>query len=327
MDNFITIYNNENPEHVDLRRFLKTIRNFELVIDVSDLDELFSVIKSNPLLEELIDSKPPHVIFDKEILIKINIDSFLSSQPPFTLFFSDGQNVYSRTFRFGFETISTENLGDRWHCYRADRDDRNRKVTLKDNVPDNLKFDNWSVLKSFTHPVQSILIFDKYILSDKSTTRIIDNLIPLIKNLIYNGSVNKTVDITIISESTDLKKDFEKIKKMLTAEIKIPFILNLVKHHKSFYPRHFEGLHFRRVFTNYCCIKPDDSLNFFKPDGKVNNTADITILFSLHELNWTMICSDLQDIKEYITKVESLSQANGILETAIIREGKVTLID
>lgn len=327
LDKFLISYQEDNPEHVDLRKFFKKIRDFELLINVNDLDDLKIAADNNPLLEELIDTKPPATICNPGLVESIGKNSFFEEQPPYTLFFIESGNDEQAILRAGYENINSFNLCEKWKIYCSVREDLKRKVTKDRDVPKNLRFDSWTDLKQFAHPVHSIFIFDRYILADKSNQRIMDNLLPLLKNLLNISSSSKPVEITIISQCDDLMKEFKKLKDMLSMELKVPFHLNLYKHDKSYYPRNFEGLHFRRVFTNYFTLKPDDSFNFFKRNGDVNNIAEISILFSFNNADWVMTKSDLQHLKDYISEIERLSAQNAVLDKVMVKEGPLRLIN
>ena len=81
-----------------------------------------------------------------------------------------------------FECISSKNLIDKWKRYTNKRRFLEVPTTIDDSIPNNEKFSKWEDLKYFCqHPLNEIIIYDKYLLVDNDYNSINFNLLPMLQ--------------------------------------------------------------------------------------------------------------------------------------------------
>lgn len=314
LNDFFVLMDDSDPIHSDFLSFLKEVRDFKLVINVNDFVELEELHEHNPLFEILVDTKVPEIKFNAD-LIEDNDDD----KTEFKMYFIERakKDCEQLSLDLGHEVICTENLNEKWSIYNPKREDKKRKVTKSRNIPANFRFDSWDVLNEYNHPVNSILVFDRYILVDNDQQKIENNLIPLIKKLSGNKKSPKALEITIVTSlfKYNIHKSYLSLEQDLKKTLKRDFKLNLIFHSKQGYPRNFEGLKARRIFTNYFVIKSEDSFNYFKKNGRINNNTEIEISFIFDKTEWILAKKDLADISAYIKNIVRLTDSKATLLT------------
>lgn len=295
----------------DVLSFLrKDIFGVDLFCDFSSVSELKTAMEQNPIWEILLDTNN-NIKFVKDIQELILHDDFYSNCSEQNLFFVDlsASKCEQLQEERGFVYISPNNISQAWIPIMNIRNRGTLKVTTSTNVPNDHKFDTWNKLDEFKLPLTSIIIFDKYILGDKTNQRLKDNLFILLEKHCKN-KLKKPLTLTIISEfdtDVDLVNAYNKIEAFLQSKSISNVRINIIKHEKAIYPSNFEGLHYRLFLTNLIRIKSDDSFNFFKSSGKVNNDVDIHLTFNISNPYRYFFEKELSDIKLYTSRVTNLT--------------------
>jgi len=312
---------------IDLLKYIKSeINDFKLICNLSSSLEYEKAMIDNPLWELLLD-KFDKIKFNINLETEIFTDIFYDNLDEQNLFFVsiDETECERLTKERGYIYITSSNIPKTWNSIKLIRDSGVFKVTTVSNFPENLKFNCWTKLENSILPITSIIIFDRYILCDKSNQKLSDNIFKLLKIICRNNELLKPITLTIITE-------FDNDNQLIMAHSKIiDFFkhnsitntkLNIIRHDKNKYPIDFEGLHYRLILTNNIRIKCDDSFNFFKPNGKVNNDADLHITFNLSYPNHYFFEKELKHIKRYVSKIENLDKKVSLPDKIFVFEDK-----
>jgi len=299
-----------NENNSDLFDFLhKEIFDFTLICNLSSTEDYAKALIDNPLWEILLD-KFKNIVFKINLIEEIEEDGFykkLDEQNIFLLSINENKcETYSS--QRGYIFISSNNISKSWCKIRAIRKNGLYKVTNEASFPNDFRFDCWSKIENFTLPLTSIIIFDKYIFCNKSNQKTSDNLLKMLNYLCFNQELLKPISLTIISEferDNQITDAFELVDTYLKSHSINNVDLNIIRHNKSQYPADFEGLHYRVIFTNNLKIKCDDSFNFFKPNGKINNDSDINVTFNFNRHQKTFFDKEIKHLKRYVGKINN----------------------
>ncbi len=309
LDRFVEIYDPENELHADFKSFLKKVRDFDLIINYTNRDEFEEALKNNPILDIIIDTKPPEITYNKNLLTDLISNEFYNNSSPIKIFLVElsSEECSKLSEKFGFEYLSTTNISNRWKIYSGKREDFKMKVTKDQDFNCEIRFDSWNKLDNFNHPVHSIIIDDHYILTNNSNQQLKDNLYPLIKKLTNTCCKNRVFHLTIITEKlyAPIDKVYEDLRFIFDKDLGMNYHLNIILHNKSMYPSNFEDLKWRRIYTNYFIIKSDKSFNFFKHNSRINQKSDIEFEFIFNNYEWQSFKKDIFDIRRYVDKVEN----------------------
>lgn len=302
------ICQNNSEAHEDLYSFVsRDYSGYQLFCDFQDFDEYKIAMDENPIWELLIDKfdnihysdviKPEDICDNNSILQGV----FLIDNDKRC---KDWQDKYELIF------VSFPEIESIWTKFKELRRGFQLKVTKSDLIPSDNKLDDWSKIQPFCNPMKDIIIFDKYILGDKDNQRLIHNLFPLLERILIQKKTITPSYITIITEKGKwdnfcIEQRHKAIVNHLNSKGITNFKLNIIKYTKAIYPKGSEGLHSRFILSSYFHIKCDDSLNFFKPNGQINNDADVRVNFTLNNLESKFFIKELNDIKFYLGKVEN----------------------
>ncbi len=306
---FLTAFpvGSDNIYCLDFIKFLKKIRKYRLITNFSSVNEM-KMSACLPLIEYLIDGKPPEIIKFCEIDKYINdeVINGIDKTYPFKLFLVE-MDYSQQRIDYGFEFINSSNLPERWKIYYSEREDKKRKVTNSE-IDEIVKFDSWSKLKEYDHPFNSLIIFDLYLLGDKDGQKINDNLFPLLENLLEGKNLKSELHITIITEY--FKDKIELIHNRISEFVsKIngvkKFNLNIIKHDKRFYPRNFQDLKFRRIYTNYLVIEEEKGFNCFKKKNETGLIHNIGFSYITDPFTNCTLKTEIDLIKRYVEKVQN----------------------
>lgn len=183
----------------------------------------------------------------------------------------------------GYEFLSPDGIKDKWQVYTPSRDDNVIITSLNANkyLPED-RFSAWGDLQRWEHPLNGIVLYDKYILTNNSGQQIKYNLIPLLKQL--NKMANGLTDITIIALKAQVDVDnsgqtgiykirnlFNQIQRNIP-KCKLQFILF---DHKSF----SGSPHDRFIITNYFLIDRGAGFNIFGSVEKIWDPSPLAFRF------------------------------------------------
>lgn len=206
---YLNAYRGEE-EYVDdfQNYFIINLQKVKLVTNYIDLDDIMIQTKVNPILRRILQCIPV-IEFRANLLNHIDSPEFPVSGSPFKIILT-GENTETCTSlrkRFGLEYLNPENLSERWKLYYSRRIDINKKTTDDVEIPANFRFDSWDSFKPFNHPLNSLIIVDFYLLNwekeDELRLNIVNNVSPLLENLLSQASSEIPVEITFVSEFKD----------------------------------------------------------------------------------------------------------------------------
>ena len=168
-----------------------------------------------------------------------------------------------------FECISSSNLIEKWKRYTTKRRFHEAPTTIDDSIPSNEKFSKWEDLKYFCqHPLNEIIIYDKYLLVDNNYNSINFNLLPMLQQFKKMSSQRLKIKIITLPEmikpssNKDLKSKAREIKDIIRKKIKYIDIEILTLNKEN---QHLQ--HDRYIFTNLFLISRGIGFNIFGPHG------------------------------------------------------------
>ncbi len=297
--------------------FLNFLKNdffgYYFICDFSTAEEYNDAIKENPLLEIFMD-KFIDIKFNPDIENDIFTDEFyngIGEQNIFLINKSKDECDFLSKNR-GYIYLSLSNINEKWELFSKLIEGIHLKVTRSNLIPEENKLDSWNKISNYLTHSTSLIIFDKYILKDSTNQKMQDNLFPLIDIISSQNKYKKPTNITIITELNENKDEIIRKYNLIDSYLKSKHIyhlkINIIKHNKAFYARNFEGLHSRFILSNYFHLKCDDSFNFFKSNQNINNDADPRISFSLSKRHSCFFDKELNDVRNYIERLENNEQ-------------------
>jgi hypothetical protein len=328
LDNFFILFDENNKYHLDLKNFLTTkIKGVTIITDLQDDTEWQKVSEENPLWENLLDIPMMVAEFLPTVENDISKMSFYSAYTyPYKLFFinKDKNTCDSLSKNFGFEYISIENLEDKWKTY-SQRDDLHLPI---DNVS-NPRFDNWAKLSHFKHPINSIVVFDKYLFNEMKNATIQqwslnDNLMKIFENLFENKSNKLTLDLSIIilrdfispPSTVPIPAGMNKLEYAHNRVLNFfnsnfPLInVNISIIHYDKHKHSSETEHGRGIYTNYFYIFIEQGINIFNCSGQIINNSHLSYFFPFRSPDKNIVMSKLNSFKTYLNDINSYLIAN-----------------
>lgn len=316
VEKFYDYYKTDDVYWEDFEHFLKKSisPNTTLITDVPET-EWFSFGLSYKWFTQL-QERLRKTIFVANLITRITeIDYYKKEASPFLLFCIDKDNndCIKLEKKFGYMYLNLTHLHKSWEIFYTQKEhEYHLKITKDENVPDMRRFDSWNKLTLFKHPISHVIIFDKYILGNKTNQKMEKNIFPLLEALFCSISQQKrTIFITIVIESenqTTLSNSQTQVMAFLKRKWShIDFDVSLFAYRSDVKVNNQEGLHDRRIYTNYFRISSGASFNYFSDKGNINEDTEIHVDFVFGKNN-SFIMKDLRDIKAYITKASENSQ-------------------
>jgi hypothetical protein len=277
--------------------FVKSIkRNLKVICDFSDYDELESYIQKNPLLY-MIDEKIPNYSLEPQLSKVVKGAAFYDKGSCFKLFFLESDCIECDQLekQVGYSFIKAANLEKKWGRFLTSKEILRYQVTINPEFAAEEKFDSWSKLRDYKHPINAIVIADKYILCDKYEQKIDCNLKPLLLELIPDRKTLIPVDLTIIASEQESKHSFESIKedldayfKKFTPNVQVNLtIIDFDNELKAFIEnKHGTDFHDRRIVTTYYWYEVGKGFNLFKfPNQLKPSSSKLYMGFNLYASN------------------------------------------
>lgn len=322
-ENFPHFYDATNDYWQDFRQWYeKFLPDFRLYVECEQ-EDFMRIANENPFIKALHDSRNINGLFyNPNLSTQISdITFYQNNLYPFRFFFTH-ENIETCTNlaqRFGFMYFTLSELARQWETFYSLRPDAKMVVTPSPNQPN--RFDNWAKLRDFQHPLNSILIFDRYILQEKEHRRFANNLYPLLKNMLLMASKEIPISLIIFAEKAKLHRF---VGEILETREQMPLIhtdllqvlnnsfpdlnfdIKIVayeddKHRTVFDNPNYGKIHDRYLITNYFCIESSGGFGLFKPSSDALLTTKITFDFHFHSLNTNYITFVLNNIKSYIS--------------------------
>jgi hypothetical protein len=185
-----------------------------------------------------------------------------------------------------FECISSNNLIKKWKRYSPKKKFTEVPCTKDNSIPDEEKFSEWEDLKHFCrHPLNEIIIYDKYILKDNYHASIKNNLLPMLDQ--FKKMSSQSLKIKIITlpnqiiptingnqNNIRLTTKVKEIKNRIREKIKECRIDILVLNKEN---EHIQ--HDRWVYTNLFFIYRGAGFNIFNGYRKIDESSEISFKF------------------------------------------------
>ena len=296
-------------------QFLLNTNNAIIFTNYSSLEEIAENEEDTFFLEVLFEDVPDmeyNINFsDKDVLIE------QSNKGGFNIFFieqDDRLNVQLES-ELGYEFISSNTINEKWGRHYKNRSVI-KTLSLAPDKNDSDIFNGWSDLEFVSEsPNNSILLIDKYILSDNSTNRLRENLFPLLKSILPK-STKTPLYLTIISgEILSTRKNMSVIERgqevyrqvhSFLSQYKYPKVfLTIINNDKMFYPTELD-MHDRFIYTNNYYLKSTKGWDLFI-NGKrriVNSTVEVH--FNFQRFQMKELKGHFAMINEYLRKMKRM---------------------
>ena len=296
-------------------QFLRNTNGATIFTNYSSLDEISENDEDLFFLEELFEGVPQMKfntnLSDKDELVE------QSTKGGFKIFFIEQDDELNGQLEseLGYVFVSSKTINNKWERYFENRSII-KTLSLEPDKKDPDIFSGWSDLEFVSEtPNNSILLIDKYILSDNSTNRLRDNLFPLLKSILPKGSV-APLYLTIISgEILSTRKDMlfiERAKEVyrqvhsFLAQYKYPkVILTIINNDKMFYPGELD-MHDRVIYTNNYYLKSTKGWDLYIKGKRriVNSTVEVH--FNFQRFQMKELRGHFAMIKEYLGKMKRM---------------------
>ena len=317
-EDFFILQNNENPQHQDFVRFLQEVEGFALCTDFSDWESLQKQAMENPLLRWLLfgqGSKPvPTITFQENLSEALDDAEIYEKGSPFKLFFTEKETPEAA--KQGFVALHPEGLAENWRVFDSQRRDRRVPIDSKSKV----RFDSWEKVKVFQHCCHSILIFDKYLFTEKDVhgnlkTKIDLNLFAFFRHFLAHCQLPESLQLYILTDQRNISLDNDQLpenwndrprfaKRELKAFFNAEFPnlkLEISVVHYDSRQQQEESEHDRGIYTNYFFIEIGKGLNIFDSQGKIDSRSKIEFNFAFRPTEQNLAQSGLESFAEYLS--------------------------
>jgi hypothetical protein len=311
---------NGNDDYVDDFRdfFIKKLKRLTLVSNYADLEDIITQSQDNPLLELIIECIPK-LDFRADLLNEINSKDFPLIGSPFKLILTGEKNEVCnyRRKRFGLEFLNPTILSDRWQLHYSRRQDINRKTTDDSEIPAEQRFDSWGKIMSFAHPLNSIILIDRYLLKWKTEKEfeknLKNNILPIFKYLLLEASFETPIEIMIVSEFEEpAQKDKVELSQitletLLKENTQRVIYLNILAYKKSS-SNNINPIHDRIIITNYFYIESGAGFKIFNNNGfrvSIETNTEVKFRSILNIQNIFSAFFDLKQLGIYCKKKEN----------------------
>lgn len=288
--------------------FLRKIRGVEVYINVASIEELQKLITTNEVYSLISEISSPIILNFKE---RLQDKHFYREGSISKLFFIESKDEESLQNGCNFYFISNATLKNKWELFLSNRDDS--ELMIKSNPsPDEIGvFRSWTDLNLFKHKTRNILVFDLYVLANKTGQRISDNLLPCISQLIKNTNGGPD-ELTIITNDLNqnkknywFQKDIDQLSVHLTPLQKRIGNINYIKYDKTKVSR-IDPEHNRCIVTNYFYIRFPAGLNVFKENKEVNHRDEIRFDSILKNRTRIFVKELLSNLKQYTSSLKQI---------------------
>lgn len=270
-NNFQDFLKDDTNEHSYLIQLYNLINKHSDVLIDYDFDQMEELSRKNPYFKALLKTnrlKPRLSDFDK--LVNYELDYFQNLSQPSTLFFLNKKEADCLVLeqRYGYIFISNENIHKTKFLFNF----LPQVFTKKQS-----NYSDWSFIKSFRHPFNSMVIADNYILKDSDLMK--ENLFPFLENFMPERLDENTFHLTILTlDVPNVKYRHEQITQHLEENFKYEVQLCIVIVADD--PKKpGKPIHDRNVITNYFWLSSGYGFSIFK-NSKVDKDTHLT-LFSI----------------------------------------------
>ncbi|MFD2514198.1 hypothetical protein ACFSRY_09995 [Pontibacter locisalis] len=278
-------------------QFVKSIRRgLKVVCNFSDYSELEFYLESNALLQA-IEEREPQYTLEAQLSGIVKGASFYQQGSCFKMFFigSDCNECDQLEKQVGFSFINAAELEKKWSRFLTSKEILRYQITNNPEIAADERFDSWRKLRDYKHPINAIVVADRYILCDKYEQKIQCNLKPLLLELIPDRKTIIPVDLTIIASQKDSKHSFESIKTDLDTYFEecIPSVqvnLTIIDFDDELKAlienQHGTDFHDRRIVTTYYWYEIGKGFNLFKYRDQLKpSSSKLYMGFNLYSSN------------------------------------------
>ena len=295
-------------------QFLLNTNNAIIFTNYSSLEEIAENEEDTFFLEVLFEDVPDmeyNINFsDKDVLIE------QSNKGGFNIFFieQDDRSNGQLESELGYEFISSNTINEKWGRHYKNRSIvKTTSLFPNDNDPDILN--SWKDLKFLSEvPNNSIILIDKYILSDNYNNRLKDNLFPLLESILPN-KLNSPLYLTIISKEIlssryhipiieRVERVYQQIHSFLAKYKHLEVVLTIINNDNSFYPKGME-LHDRLIYTNYYYLMSSKGWDIFNKNGRRIGNSRVNIEFNFQRFQMKELRGHFKIIKEYLKELRN----------------------
>jgi len=298
--------------------FLKQLKKCTVICNYENLEEIQSSEDDSVLFDLILESGHPDIVFLPDLTSDENLISCMSNGDTKLFFVEiDEEKITELEKEYGYRIITTNTLEKKWHGFiQFEQVEKSVAEPVEESDDDIFnKWEDLSFIKLF--PTNSIVFVDKYILSDKKNSRLKNNLIPLLHNLIpetYTGELS----IVILSEMflSDDKKLIDQAKAQRIHQIlnrkfakykNVKLKFTIVSHNKSFYAGNQPVIHDRYIYTNYFTLTSGSGFDLFNDNGDrkiINSNVVIDFNFRKHRLK--TLPAILEGLRHYFQKIRTI---------------------
>lgn len=304
-------------------QFLRNTKDATIFTNYISLEEIGENDEDTFFLEELFEGVPKMEfntnLFDRDEMIE------QSNKGGFKIFFIEQDDKLNGQLEteLGYEFVSSTTINKKW-----ERHYRNRSIVKTTSLsPDNNDPDilnSWKDLAFLSEiPNNSIILIDKYILSDNYYNRLKDNLFPLLESILPN-KLDSPLYLTIISKEILTSKHnqhlpiIERVERVaqqihsFLAKFKhLKVVLTIINNDNSFYPKGME-LHDRLIYTNYYYLMSSKGWDVFNRNERRIGNSRVNIEFNFQRFQMKELKGHFNIIKEYLKEMRN-SEVNNTL--------------
>jgi hypothetical protein len=332
LESFYILHDAKNATEADFSRFLTAkLQDFCLVTDFEDLDALQAETMENPMWEMIVD-RLPRTEFSTTLKQDIEQPNFYTQDSIFKLFCTTKSDTECKALeeKYGYTYLNINTLKNKWAVYQSDRDDNPMPI----DTTSNPRFDSWTKIQTFRHPISTMVIFDKYLFVNSINQDINQNLLELLKNLIPDVALNQPLEILfLVAKETNSSKNIDKSNRLMPSTTSINDRMILIGQHiESFFTTNYHNLtvkvsiahydktddpttdkeHDRGIYTNYFFFEIGAGINLFDGSNALRNRSTFNAHFLLKLPGKNVGFSGLRSFRDYIQNVVTTHGASSL---------------
>lgn len=304
-------------------QFLRNTNGATIFTNYSSLEEISKNDEDTFFLEELFEGVPK-MEFNTNLLDR---DEMIeqSNKGGFKIFFIEQDDKLNGQLEqeLGYEFLSSNTINEKW-----ERHFKNRSIiktlSLAPDKNDPDIFNGWSDLEFVSESANnSILLIDKYILSDNSTNRLKENLFPLLKSILPK-STETSLYLTIISgEILSTRNNMSVIERAqdvyrqihsFLAQYRYPkVVLSIINNDKMFYPGELD-MHDRIIYTNNYYLKSTKGWDLYINGKRKIVNSTIEVHFNFQRFQMKELRGHFTMINEYLRKMKRMEVMDTIFK-------------
>jgi len=285
---------NSNPHLISFELFLKKLAGFKTYINVDTVKDITDDIVLKRALNVPINV--PQI--DSSFLNKIAEPSFYNNGTAFRLFFVEIPETKSLRKKFGYYFFNSNDILAEWGKINSVFEEY--AITIH---PGNKQLEDWKFLHKYQHPINSIVVVDRYMLKTVATAR--ENILPLLHQLLKNNE-NVLIKLTIITNYRDNYKNIhypiKECELMIKDNLKNKGFNVQVELYNLDNQEHARGL-----LTNYWYMNPGSSFDIFR-NGKIVVNDNLYLNFNFKKPGKTLTEELVKRLRNHLTKSNEKSK-------------------